>query len=292
MDTQIGNADSLRAQLVGGHSIEVMPRTAARIPSFREILAPGTLIYIAHIEGTQLDDMIACAKRITDEGFAAMPHITARLICDDDALDTVLRRYAQEAGVSRALLLAGGIARPAGRYHCTMQLLESGIFDRFAYTHLHVAGHPEGNKDIDPDGGSRNTDEALRLKQAFSERTDARMALVTQFAFDSATITGWLQRIAASGIDLPVHVGIAGPTRLQTLLKFAISCGVGPSLRVLQRRARDISKLLQPFEPTDVLDGLARAGAAGQVPNMAGVHFFPLGGIKACAEWIASQTNN
>ena len=62
-------------------------------------------------------------------------------------------RYQVEAGVKQGLILAGGIGMPRGEYHSSMQLLETGFFDDAGFTHLHVAGHPEGNKDIDPDGG-------------------------------------------------------------------------------------------------------------------------------------------
>lgn len=279
-------------ELMRGHSIEVMPRTAAKIPSFRNILAPSTLIYVAHIDGTPLDDMVACARRLTDEGFPVMPHITARTHRDRTDLETTVRRYAEEAGVARALVIAGGNGRPVGSYHCAAQLLESGLFDQFGYRDLHVAGHPEGSRDIDPDGGTRDVDAALRLKQEFAQRTDAQMAVVTQFSFGAEGIVDWLQRISSLGIALPVHVGVAGPARLQTLLKFAIACGVGPSLRVLKKRARDMTKLLQPFEPTDVLAGLAQARAAGNAPNLAGIHFFPLGGIKTSAEWILDHSLN
>ena len=72
---------------------------------------------------------------------------------------------------------------------------------------------------------------------------------------------------------------------MQTLIKFAIACGVGPSLKVLQKRAMDVSKLLLPYEPTDVLSELAAHKAANPNFNIEHVHFFPLGGIKANAEW-------
>jgi len=128
--------------------------------------------------------------------------------------------------------------------------------------------------------------EALRWKQAFSERTDASIALATQFCFEAQPVIAWADRLKAEGIDLPIHIGVAGPAKLQTMIKFAIACGVGPSLRVLQRRAADATKLLLPFEPTEFLTDLARHNAATPDFNITNVHFFPLGGISKCAEWI------
>ncbi len=268
-----------------GYSIEVMPRTAQKVDDFRAILPKGTRVYIAHIEGTPIEDMVATAKRIAAEGFEVMPHFPARIIKDAATLNDWIARYQGEAGVKQALLLAGGVDVPHGDFHSSIQLLETEAFDRAGFTNLHVAGHPEGNTDIDPDGGMKAVEEALDWKQKYSERTDASMAIATQFAFEAAPIIAWADQLRAAGISLPIHIGIAGPAKLQTMIKFAIACGVGPSLRVLQRRAKDVTKLLLPFEPTEVISDLAAHKAANPDFNIAQVHFFPLGGIKTNAHW-------
>ncbi|WP_299041809.1 methylenetetrahydrofolate reductase [uncultured Tateyamaria sp.] len=275
-----------------GYSIEVMPRTAQKVDDFRALLPAGTRVYIAHIEGTPIEDMVATAKRLAAEGFPVMPHFPARIIKDQATLEDWIARYQGEAGVDQALLLAGGVDKPHGDFHSSMQMMESGAFDRAGFKRLHVAGHPEGNQDIDPSGGMKNVDEALQWKQKFSERTDAQMALATQFAFEAGPIITWADSLKAAGIDLPIHIGIAGPAKLQTMIKFAIACGVGPSLRVLQRRAKDVTKLLLPFEPTEVISELAAHKAANPDFNIAQVHFFPLGGIKTNATWAIENGGN
>ncbi len=275
------------ARFLRGYSLEVMPRTAAKIDDFRPLVPAGTRIYIAHIEGTPIDEMVATAKRLAGQGYSVMPHFPARLITDQRMLGEWIARYQGEAGVHEALLLGGGVARPAGDFHSSMQLMETGLFDHAGFTRLHVAGHPEGNRDIDPDGSDRLVMEALRWKQAFRERTDAEMAVVTQFAFETAPIVAWARRLRDEGIALPIHLGVAGPAKLQTMIKFAIACGVGPSLRVLQRRARDVTKLVMPFEPDALLGELAAHKEADPAFPVQGVHIFPLGGIRASAEWAA-----
>ena len=123
--------------------------------------------------------------------------------------------------------------------------------------------------------------EALRWKQAFSERTDAKMAIATQFCFEAGPVIAWADRLAAEGIALPIHIGVAGPAKLQTLIKFAIACGVGPSLA-------------RAAEAGDGRDEAAAALRADRIPGRScrpqgdarpgfgieRVHFFPLGGIK------------
>ena len=239
--------------LIDGFSIEVMPRTAANVENFRDLLPAGTRVYIANIE-SPIEEMTATARRIVDEGFDVMPHFPARIIKDKATLFDWVARY-KDVGVRQGLILAGNPAAQVGDFSSSMELLESGAFTGFE--RLHVAGHPEGNRDIDPDGSDRMVMEAARWKSAFAERTDAQMAMTTQFCFEAQPVIDWVNRLQAEGIRLPVHIGIAGPAKLQTLIKFAIACGVGPSLKVLQKRAMDLSKLLVPYEPTDVIAGLA-----------------------------------
>ena len=270
-----------------GFSIEVMPRTAEKVESFRDILPTGTRVYIAHIDGTPIEEMVATAKRLNAEGYPVMPHFPARIIKDKATLQDWVARYQGEANVKQALLLAGGVPQPVGDFHSSMQLLESGAFDGF--DRLHVAGHPEGNKDIDPDGSDRMVMEAARWKSAFTERTDAQMAMATQFCFEADPVIAWVDRLAAEGVKLPVHIGVAGPAKLQTLIKFAIACGVGPSLRVLQKRAMDVTKLLLPYEPTEFVQALAAHKAANPDFGIEAVHFFPLGGIKTNATWVTEN---
>ena len=269
------------AALLSGFSIEVMPRTAAKVESFRDILPAGTRVYVAHIEGTPIEDMVATARRLADEGFPVMPHFPARGIRNRAQLADWIARYRGEAGVDQALLLAGGYDRPIGDFEHSMALMETGLFDGFR--RLHVAGHPEGNRDIDPDGSDRAVMQALRWKQAFADRSDAEMAIATQFCFEAGPVIAWAERLRTEGIRLPIHIGVAGPAKLQTMIKFAMACGVGPSLRVLQRRAADVTKLVLPFTPTEFLTELAAHRAAHPDFNIRQVHFFPLGGITQTA---------
>ena len=268
-----------------GYSIEVMPRTAEKVEDFRAILPKGTRVYIAHIDGTPIEEMVATAKRIGAEGFDVMPHFPARIIKDRATLTDWVARY-KDVGVHQGLLLAGGVPQPVGDFATSMQLLETGAFTGF--DRLHVAGHPEGNKDIDPDGSDKMVMEAARWKSAFSERTDAQMAMATQFCFEAGPVIDWVNRLA-EGIKLPVHIGVAGPAKLQTLIKFAIACGVGASLRVLQKRAMDVTKLLLPYEPTEFVADLAAHKAKNPGFGIEQVHFFPLGGIKTNAQWVTDN---
>ena len=276
---------------ISGYSIEVLPRSAAKIDSFRDALPKNTRVYIAHLETEDISAMVATAKRIHDEGFAVMPHIPARMISSKEMLHDWISMYQNEAGVDEALLLAGGLKKPVGDFNSSMQLIESGLFDQAGFKRLHIAGHPEGNKDIDPSGGNKNVSEALSWKQEFSQRTDASMAIATQFCFDADVVKKWADSIKANGIDIPIHIGIAGPAKLQTLLKFSVECGIGASMKILTNRAKDITKLLLPYKPTQILNELAAYKSENPELNIEQVHFFPLGGIKKTADWVSEVQN-
>ena len=272
-----------------GFSLEVTPRAAAKIENFSELIPKGTLIYIAHIEGTPIEEMVETAKKINDQGYSPMPHFPARIIKNKQVLQDWISQYKNEANVENALLIAGGSNKPYGDFDSSVQLIESELFDVAGFKNLHIAGHPEGNKDIDNDGTTRNIDKALSWKNEFSKRTDATMAITTQFCFDSETVINWANNIKNNGIDLPIHIGIAGPAKLQTLLKYSLECGVGASIKILQKRAMDLTKLLLPYKPTQILSELAEYKFDNPDFNVEKVHFFPLGGIKQVSKFVGES---
>ena len=273
-------------KFLDGFSVEVTPKAASKIENFEDYIPSGTLVYIAHIEGTPIEEMVETAKKINDQGFCAMPHFPARIIKDKNVLEDWISRYKNEANVSNALLIAGGANKPYGEYDSSIQLIESELFDKADFNNLHIAGHPEGSIDIDPDGSTTNVDQALSWKNEFSKRTDANMAITTQFSFDASSVISWANNIKEAGIDIPVHIGIAGPAKLQTLLRYSIECGVGASIKIIQKRAKDLTKLLLPYKPTNIITELATYKANNPSFNIEKVHFFPLGGIKQVSDFV------
>lgn len=122
-------------------SIEVTPKTAARIADFRGLLPQGTRVYIASIGGGNGDDIVETARRLSDNGMNPMPHIVARTTTSARALDCLLGRLATEAGVSEAMTIAGSNGNPIGDFSQSMDLVRTGLFDRHGFRRLHFAGH-------------------------------------------------------------------------------------------------------------------------------------------------------
>ena len=279
-------SNNLLKNFLNNFSIEVTPRAVAKIENLSELIPSGTLVYIAHIEGTHIEEMVKTAKKINEQGYATMPHFPARIIKDKKTLREWISKYQNEANVKSALLLGGGINKPYGEYDSSIQLIESELFDLAGFEKLYIAGHPEGNKDIDPDGSTKNIDQALLWKNEYKNRTDVDMAITTQFCFDSKTVINWANDIKNKGVDIPIHIGIAGPAKLQTLLRYSIECGVGASIKILQKRARDLTKLLLPYKPTKILSELAEHKFNNPNFNIEKVHFFPLGGVKQVTSFV------
>ena len=75
------------SNFLNNFSIEVTPNAAKKIDKFSDYLTPGTLIYVAHIEGTPIEETVETAKKISDQGFIPMPHFPARIITKTKIFD-------------------------------------------------------------------------------------------------------------------------------------------------------------------------------------------------------------
>jgi len=275
------------AAFMSGFSVEAIPSAAAKIDDFRSVLRPVTTVYITALPGADYKDAVALAARLRKQGFEPVPHIAARLLRDQAELEDFLARASDEAGVKQVLVIAGGISEPVGSFTDSMQLLETGAFDRHGIERIGVAGHPEGSPDITDEA----IKEALAWKNAFGERTDASLQIVTQFCFEAAPIIAWDQKLNAEGNILPIQIGIPGIANLKTLLNYAMSCGVGNSVRFLKKQAASVSRLLKPQAPDVLVRELAAHARRDPNTGIAGVHMFPLGGLKKTADWCYAVTD-
>ena len=208
----IGSRPSPRQSIIdllSGFTTETTPGAAAKIADYRAHLRPGATMFITFLPGSSFADTVAVAVRLRREGFNPVPHFAARSIPSHAFLDENLARLTGEAGVDQALLIGGALNQPIGEFSNTMQLLDTGLFDRHGIGRIGIAGHPEGSPDI-PDAQVRA---ALAWKNAFAERTGASLYIVTQFCFEAAPVIAWDERIQSEGNRLPVYIGIPGLAR-------------------------------------------------------------------------------
>lgn len=265
-----------------GYSVETSPAAADRLDSFGDHLLPGTRVYIATLPGTGFEQVTATARRLRDEGMVPVPHLPARGITGPDQLGRLLGELSGEAGVEDVLVIAGGLRSPVGVFDRTVQMLETGFFEKNGIRRIGVAGHPEGNPDIDP-GALVG---ALAEKNAFAEQSGIALHLVTQFCFDPKPVIAWDRAIRGAGNRLPIHIGIAGPATLKSLLNYARMCGIGPSARVLLRKGRSLARLGMVSAPDQVVAGLARYRATDPQCGIERAHFYTFGGLRRTTQWL------
>ncbi|MEI9886117.1 MAG: hypothetical protein WDN08_06375 [Rhizomicrobium sp.] len=124
----------------------------------------------------------------------------------------------------------------------------------------------------------------------FASRAPAGLdaQVVTQFGFDADGILAWLLRIRRAGIDAPVRIGVAGPASTASLVKFAMRCGVGNSLRALRTRGAAMGKLMGETKPDALLRALAAGWSDPDVGAVSGIHFYMFGGSARTAKWLAA----
>ena len=215
--------------------------------------------------------------------FEPIPHLAVRNIPSADALDDSLARLCAEGGVRRLLVVGGDRDRPAGPYNSAIEVIESGLLQRHGIVEVGVAGYPGGH----PRLSIETLDRALTAKIEAAEQTGLGVQIVTQFSFDPAAIVNWLIRLRALAIEQPVRIGMAGPTDLMTLLRYARRCGVRASAQGLMRRAGLVKHMLGASAPDGIVRPLAEACADGRLGRVA-AHFFSFGGAAATARWATA----
>ena len=277
------SAAQLKARIVEfarGASIEISPHDEELLPALVNKLPAATTIYVAHTPKAVVDDVVRLAVKIAGLGFRASPHIVARRIESERALRDALTEL-REGGVDQILLVAGDRDPALGKFTNTLEILDSGITLETGIQSVGVAGHPEGHNLLGP----TTLWSALKHKQEFADRTGTRMHIVTQFGFNPEALCAWERRLLENGIRLPVHVGIAGPTPLPKLIRYAMHCGIGASLGALMKNMSAMGNLARlATAPDEMLIGLMRAG--GDLTRLVAPHLYAFGGAMATSRWL------
>jgi methylenetetrahydrofolate reductase (NADPH) len=272
------------AELMRTSSIEISPRDDLAGEVLREVLDPGTTVFVNHPGSVTHHDIVAACARLQRAGFRPVPHVAARRLTSFTQANDFLRRAAAEADVRYALVIGGDPERPVGPFRDSLDLLATGVVERNGLERVAFAGYPEGHPRI----ASTTLDAALEAKAALASQRGLEVSLVTQFGFDAEPIQRWIASLRKRGFVSPVRIGLAGPASVATLAKFAFRCGIGASLRALARGHTAFARILVEAAP----DSLVAALAAGEHPGASidGLHIFTFGGVRHTAEWIRSLT--
>jgi len=260
-------------------SIEATRPNAAEIAALADLLPPGTPVYFSAVPTIEPPELIAAAALLRKSGLEPVVHIAARRICAAADLQDLLKSLRGEADIRR-LLVIGGDVDAAGPFPDALAVIQKGRLREAGIAEIGIGAYPEGHARI-PAG---------RLEAALDEKIAAATAhglgvhIVSQFSFSPERILAWLKQLRACGITRPVKVGMAGPTSLPALLRYARRCGVNASLRGLMSGAA--AGLIGNIGPDRIVETLSLAGDLGD----AAPHYFSFGGAVETARYACSTS--
>ena len=264
-------------------SIEILPTHVIKAPPLSELFAEGTEIYLPLLRGDDLNLSVTAAKKILGERMVVTPHLAARSVPGTSQLDEWLHELA-EAGCNRLMLIAGDPLTHQGPYRDTLDVLSSGLLEKHGFIHLGVAAHPDGHAHA----SESDVRSALEMKKAFAREKDVHMWVVTQFVFDMTNFAKWLDEWEEAFDFLPIHVGLAGPSSLASLMRYAARCGVATSVKMLLTN-RNSRRLMGPWNPDDQLKELYELCGNHVSRRLKGLHLFPFGGLESAARWLDEE---
>ena len=279
------NWDRAATPVTDGYSLEMTAKDIASLQEAAPLIEPATPVAVTFLPGEEPRARVEAAKAVRALGLEPMPHFSARRITSREAFETYLNDVVREADVKRCFVIAGDPPEPEGPFADSSALIDTGAFERAGIQAIGIGGHPEGH----PNMTAQQCWDVLKLKCDDIERRGMAPLIVTQFAFDSDAMLGWLKELRQRGLEAPVRLGVPGPAGIKTLLRFASRCGVGASASVMSKYGLSITNLLGSAGPDKLVDALA----AGIGPDHGKVrlHFYPFGGMKRTVEWVHQYAN-
>ncbi len=269
------------AALVQSASVEMTWRDGVYLEACRHLLADGTLLYVSHIPDQTWRQTLDSCIAIRAAGFEPVPHLPVRELASERVLEQLVADLVLHARVRQVLLIAGDRRDPAGPFSESLDVMHCGVLARHGIRQITVAGHPEGHPRV-PNAELRRAEQA---KVAFAENAGIELTFLTQFFFEPAPFLDWLSALRARGVRTRIVAGLAGPARLQTLFRYALRCGVGPSLRALGARPALLAGLVGERGPESTVRAIARARGEHNLEPL-GLHFYSFGGLVRCCAWI------
>ena len=264
----------LTSQLLAEASFELIPMKATLEKA--AALPPGSSVSVTASPAKGMDATMDLTIALREQGFDAVPHLSARLIKDRRQLSGLLKRL-NGAEIDHVFVVGGDADEP-GRFPDALSLLREMADVGHDLADVGITGYPEGHPFISGD----------LLRQALLDKQPYATYLATQMCFDVDGIETWIKGIRADGVKLPVKVGIPGVTDPVKLIGIAGRIGVGTSVRFLRKNRRAVWRLLFPgaYKPTKLLKSLGQLD-----PDLGfyGLHIFTFNQVEPTVEWWADQ---
>jgi len=266
------------ARLVRECSIEMNIQDAPHLNRARALLPAGKKIYVSHLpKQTYLQTLEAC-REVREAGFDPVPHLPVRLLGSERVLDEFLQAASRD-GVAEMLLIAGDYPQATGPYSTVAEILRTGKLGDFGFRRVSMAGHPEGHPKV-PLAEIRR---AEREKVELARAAGLQVTLLTKFFFEAPPFVEWASGLRADGVGARLVAGLSGPASAATLFRYAMRCGVGPSIRALGARPTSLVKLMGDHGPEKLIEALA---VVPRPEVYDGLHLFTFGGFLRTCEWL------
>jgi methylenetetrahydrofolate reductase (NADPH) len=264
-------------------SVDVSSSDVRRTAGLAVTLPAALETFVPWLPNTTPEVIILATESLRRSGLTPIPHVAARRLGSAAEARRLLAELRVRSGVETVLLIGGDVARPAGPYESSLELLRSGALQAAGIRSVGFAGYPEGRPGI----ALETLWQSLHDKLDYARTSGLETFIVSQFCFDGAVIAAWIKGLRARGIAVPVRVGVAGPAKLRKLLLVGLRCGVGSSLRALSGRIGSVARLVATHGPDDVLHDVAAAIGGTIHLDRISLHVFAFGGIDLTARWLA-----
>jgi methylenetetrahydrofolate reductase (NADPH) len=255
-------------------SLEATRPSAAEIAALTGIVPPETPIYFSAVPTITRQEIVAAAVSLRKTGLEPIIHIAARRLASAAALQEMLSALRSEADVRQLLVIGGDVDAP-GAFSDALAIIQKGRLREAGIEEIGIGAYPEGHPRI-PAG---RLESGLDEKIAAATAHGLRVHIVSQFSFSPERILSWLRRVRAGGISKPIKIGMAGPTNVPALLRYAKRCGVAASLRGLVSGVA--SGLVGHVGPDRIIEAFSVAGNLGDVAP----HYFSFGGTLETARY-------
>lgn len=255
-------------------SLEATRPDADEVARLAAILPAGTRVYVSAVPTVGPAELISIAANLRKAGLEPVAHIAARRLPGAGVLQDLLAGLRGEADVRR-LLVIGGDVDPVGPFGDALAIIRKGRLREAGIEEIGIGAYPEGHPRI----SAGRLEAALDEKLAVAAALGLRAHIVSQFSFAPDRIVTWLKQLRTCGIATPVKVGLAGPTSVPALLRFAKRCGVNASLRGLMSGVA--TSLIGHVGPDRIVDTLAARDDLGDIAP----HYFSFGGTIETARY-------
>jgi methylenetetrahydrofolate reductase (NADPH) len=256
-------------------SVESTRPSTDEIAQLGMILPRRTEVYVTAVPTAAPDETVAAAAHLRKIGLEPVVHIAARRLNSEAQLKDLLARLRGEADVRR-LLVIGGDIDATGPFADALAVIQKGRLRDAGIEEIGIGGYPEGHPRILLGRLEASLDEKI----ASATAQGLHVNIVSQFSFSADRIIAWLKQLRAGGIANPVKIGLAGPTSVTSLMRFAKRCGVNASLRGLMSGAA--TALIGNVGPDRIIEALT--AAQGELGD-AHPHYFSFGGLVATARY-------